>query len=363
MSAPLVFVASILVVWRALLQLVYDRVVPRAAGLPNVPAALAWWPRWDGGWYLSIAQHGYTDYPGLREARAAFFPLYPLAVRALARGLGLSYVLAGVLLSHAAVVVLAYALYRIAALQGGAPAGVAAVGCLLVYPSSFFLAGVYAIGPVAALMAASTWFGLRRRWWVACTLAGLAGATALTGLVMLPVLALLYARTDGRRRVDALWLAACPVGTGAYAAFLWRRFGSATAWFTAERVGWRRHAGLGSLGHLVLGVRDVFRGSFHDRVIHGYDFVVLVVFLVVAVLLVRDRRWSLGLLVAAVVCLPAFSGEITSMNRYALAAFPAFAWAGVRLTRHPLGMLGYGLVCVPALVGLTAWFLTGRFVG
>src|SRR3954463_3873303 len=40
--------------------------------------------RWDAVWYLRVAQGGY----GGDQARAAFFPLYPLTVRALATPLG-----------------------------------------------------------------------------------------------------------------------------------------------------------------------------------------------------------------------------------------------------------------------------------
>jgi hypothetical protein len=35
------------------------------------------WGRWDSGWFVSIAQHGYLD-PG---HSTAFFPLYPLLIR------------------------------------------------------------------------------------------------------------------------------------------------------------------------------------------------------------------------------------------------------------------------------------------
>src|SRR3954464_4548678 len=43
-------------------------------------------PRWDAVWYLRVAEPGY----GESEARAAFFPLYPLLVRGLATPFGAS---------------------------------------------------------------------------------------------------------------------------------------------------------------------------------------------------------------------------------------------------------------------------------
>src|SRR5207253_7773676 len=39
------------------------------------------WSRWDTGWYLEIAKSGYSYRPGYPSS-VAFFPLYPLLIRA-----------------------------------------------------------------------------------------------------------------------------------------------------------------------------------------------------------------------------------------------------------------------------------------
>ena len=55
--------------------------------------------RWDASWYLVIARYGYRPELGrYTSSRTAFFPLYPLGLRALSV-LGSPPVLAGVLLS------------------------------------------------------------------------------------------------------------------------------------------------------------------------------------------------------------------------------------------------------------------------
>ena len=38
------------------------------------------WARWDSGWYLDIAEHGYSFVPG-KQSNVAFFPLYPDLIR------------------------------------------------------------------------------------------------------------------------------------------------------------------------------------------------------------------------------------------------------------------------------------------
>jgi hypothetical protein len=67
--------------------------------LGNLLAAPA--ARWDAAWYLVIAHYGYRpDLGSYTAARTAFFPLYPVALKAIAAP-GLPPVLAGVLLSTA----------------------------------------------------------------------------------------------------------------------------------------------------------------------------------------------------------------------------------------------------------------------
>src|SRR5437868_7459114 len=48
---------------------------------PNSHPFINMWARWDGGWYLDIAQHGYSFVPA-KQSNVVFFPLYPDLIRA-----------------------------------------------------------------------------------------------------------------------------------------------------------------------------------------------------------------------------------------------------------------------------------------
>ena len=75
--------------------------------------------RWDSSWYLVIAHYGYRPELGsFTAARDAFFPLYPLGLRALS-GLGLQAVLAGVVFSLAAFALALYGIHRLTELELG----------------------------------------------------------------------------------------------------------------------------------------------------------------------------------------------------------------------------------------------------
>src|ERR1700722_3374237 len=73
--------------------------------------------RWDAAWYLVIAHYGYRpDLGAFTASRDAFFPLYPLGVRALS-DVGLAPVIAGESLSVMAGMAALYRLHRLTTLE------------------------------------------------------------------------------------------------------------------------------------------------------------------------------------------------------------------------------------------------------
>src|SRR6476660_1374469 len=66
---------------------------------------------WDGVWYRTIAEQGYLLIPG-RQSDPAFFPLFPIVLRAL-QGLGLSFLTTGILVTNAAFVIGVVAFYEL----------------------------------------------------------------------------------------------------------------------------------------------------------------------------------------------------------------------------------------------------------
>ena len=67
--------------------------------------------RWDTGFYVSIAEEGYR-YQGVPLPSVAFFPLYPLLMRALAAVVGDALV-AGLIISNVALLLATMLLYRL----------------------------------------------------------------------------------------------------------------------------------------------------------------------------------------------------------------------------------------------------------
>src|SRR5687768_4408943 len=75
---------------------------------PEPLGALSYWAHWDGRWLAHIAEHGYDT-----DTATAFFPLYPLILRAgVEAGLGVAIV--GVVVSTLAALAALYFVYALA---------------------------------------------------------------------------------------------------------------------------------------------------------------------------------------------------------------------------------------------------------
>jgi hypothetical protein len=263
--------------------------------------------RWDSDWFLVIARFGYRpDLAPATSARTAYFPLYPLGIRAISE-LGAPLVLAGVLLSLLAFALALYGIHRLTTLELARGGRLAAAGrggevsriAVIVTafsPMAFFFSAVYSESLFLALSVGLFWSARNGRWMWVGILGALAGATRSTGLMLaLPAIVLyLYgpredrlpdldpaaralatgavagARSRARRlaqplvpryrlRRDVLWLALLPAGVLIYAAWLGLSGGDALGPFHAENA-WSRQL-VGPFTGLWDGVTAAFDGA------------------------------------------------------------------------------------------------------
>src|SRR4051812_4719614 len=203
----------------ARVQLFDPGAVTRPFG-PAGDAVVAPLVRWDSVWYLAIANDGY---PAGDPRRAAFFPLYPLLVRA-AKALAGSPIVAGVAVSLVCFAVALVLLHRLTALELGPAAADEAVWALALFPAAVFFSAVYSEALYVMLSVGAIYAARTGRWAWAGTLGALGAATRSAGVLLVVPLAIMWlARADGsaRRRVrDAAWIALVPAGLAAFCAAL-----------------------------------------------------------------------------------------------------------------------------------------------
>lgn len=208
---------------------------------------------WDGLWYMDIVRNGYpTSIPPnvtyhVDEARAAFFPLFPLLGRTFDRVLpgGDSF---AVLTMNAILGLIAVVLIGLIARNlYGDRVGRTAATLAAIFPGSFVLSFAYSEALMIVLAAACLWCLLEREWVAAGVFAALATATRPNGLALVlacGVAALLAIRE--RREWQALAaVALAPIGFIAFQLWLAGHTGETGAWFRVQREAWGEGASFG----------------------------------------------------------------------------------------------------------------------
>ncbi len=334
------------------------------------------WGRWDSGWFLGIAHHGYAD-PG---HSTAFFPAYPLLVR----GVGWFFLghdlLAGVLVSLVASAVAFVLLWRLAVTVLGERVADRSVLYLAIFPTTLFLVAVYSESLYLALTVAAFLSAVRGRWTWAGIATGLAALTRVSGVILLPALAVIAWRSPNRRGALGRLALSLPI-MALWPLYLGIHYHRPFVFLTAQRAGWDRHlSSAGPLGGawdaLVAGwraVRQLLAGAGHtyfsnpDHSAMYYAGLNLEQ-LAYAVLLVtlgiyawRVLGAAYGIFVIGSLILP-FSDPVPitpllSMPRFALGVFPIFLVLGKLGDRPRLNtaiLIGFTLLLG---INLARWVL------
>lgn len=310
--------------------------------------------QWDAGWYLSVAENGYSS-----RQSAAFFPLYPLVVRGVAEVVR-STVVAGVLVSLVAAGVAAVLLARLARPLLGERGARDSLLLLALYPVAFVFTSLYPEALFLALAAGSFLAAVQGRAWTAGVLAALAVAARPLGLALVPPLLLLLRPRDGspRELLRPAPLLLVPVPLVLFAWHLERRLGDWDVFLDAQSEYWQRHTPtLGPLGGLWEAAESAYHGAA-QLLLHlprtgegAYDrFDQIAVWFVLHFLLLGAAAWltwvawrrlgaAYGLYSAALLVLALSSTStsfpLQSLPRYLLADFPLFLALASLLESRP----------------------------
>lgn len=208
---------------------------------------------WDGLWYMDIVRNGYPrDVPPqvtyhMDEARAAFFPLFPILGRAfdfvVPGGDSMAVLVMNTLFGFVAVVLIGLLGVRLY----GERVGRTTTTLVALFPGSFVLTFAYSESLMLLLAAAVMLCLLDQRWLLAGGFAALTTATRPNGLaiVLSCAVAAYFAIRDDRdwRALASVLLA--PIGFIAFQIWLGQHTGEATVWFRVQREAWGEGASFG----------------------------------------------------------------------------------------------------------------------
>lgn len=313
--------------------------------------------KWDSGIWLTAIEHGWPHHLPMVNGHvggstAAFFPLYPLIVRAVVSITGLGDFVTALLVSALTGLGAAVLLWFFTRELGGDTVADRATALFCFYPGALVFTMAYSEGTLLVVAIPCLWALLRRQWLLAGCLAGLATAARPNALGLIPLCGLVALEAVIRRRDWKALIAPAlsPVGVVAFVVFLHQRTGSWTAWPATER-GW---SGPNTYFGGIWSAIDTFiHHSWHP--IETFILVGAVTIAVGLPLLIRARLpwpvWAYTVLAL----IPAIVSHISTTPRLVLIAFPLFIGAAAKLRA-----LSYQLVLamvVAASIGTTAFML------
>ena len=206
---------------------------------PEIGKILSPWGSWDSGHFLRIAAGGY----GQVQFDNAFFPLYPMLIRAFDTVLPAGGLFAALVVSNIACLGFLILLQRLTELELGEQVAQRTVFYLIAFPTAFFLAAPYNTSLFLLLTTGALYAMRRGNWWLAGALAGLASATRSSGVLLaLPfVFEYLRQRDFSWRRIrwDALAVTLVPSGLIAFSLYCWRALGDPLAFTHAQQFWYR----------------------------------------------------------------------------------------------------------------------------
>lgn len=283
----------------------------------------------DVNWYLGIAEDGYEKraFEDSVPHNWAFFPVFPVIVR-LASYITGEYALTGMFISHLCFLIGLYLLHRVALLFGFSMADAdRAVFYLGVFPSSYFFSLPVSESVFFMITLSSFYFARREKWLLAGLLGALASGTRVTGVLLLPALAVLYwemyrpISSFSKLRKSGLALLLVPAGLLGFMFYLRVITGNFMA-FTGIQIAWgRRLSPFWMVLIEYLGNPAEIGAYWNFKLL---NFVATVLALTCSVVLVRQKRFALALYTCISVLIATSTATLQSQARYTVVLFPVF---------------------------------------
>ena len=289
---------------------------------------------WDGVWYARIAQHGYILVPGV-QSNPAFFPLFPILLRALNLGFGLPYTAAGAIVSNLALLVAVVAFCELGVRVLGDTAVARRAACFMaVAPMGFVFSMSYPESFALACTVLALLVALDDRWLLAAVLGAVAVLARPEAFVLVvPLAVIAWSRRellDPARRGRALAaVLAAPAAVTTYPLYLQWSLHDAGAWGRAQSAWGRAFRVTGPINAL-----EHLPSKITVQPVIGRDLAFVIVYAALLAYAARSgigASWIAG--AALVLALPIFSGSFESEARFGLLALPVY-WAVGTLVRN-----------------------------
>jgi hypothetical protein len=325
--------------------------------------------KFDSGWYLAIIEWGYgKPPPDGKPSNHAFFPLYPTTAKVLNDTFAMDGFHAGLVVTYVCLFLAMSLFYREGVQRLGEEDARASVAFLLLFPTAFFLAAVYAESMFllfALLAFRDARAGPTGRAALWGFLLGLTRASALAVAPALFLAALERRAADGSRRWGRAVLAG---GVPAATVLLWI-FGIGWVYgepglFFRSMQGWHRAtSSLSGVAAWLLSMKVRLVGADwrRDPTI-ALDYGTAVLFAAIGIYQLAKKRWSDAAWTGSAVVLPMTTGLSGGMPRFLMVVYPAYFALAEGSRGRPRLRLAWWIMSGALLLAAAARFVNWHWV-
>ena len=309
--------------------------------------------QWDGGNYLEIAQNGY-----LRNSYYAFSPLYPGLIGFLSKMTKLDLVISGIFISVVSFLAFVYFFHKYVSLLFGEKQAGASTLTFVFFPTTFFCLLIYSESLFLLFMILSMYAFAKKDYPISIVTAAVAPLIRHLGVFLILGHLFKVAIEDKNLKLSlAFVISSVPFAT--YTMVLYIVFNN-PLFFASTQSLWSRFA-LDPVSTIFLYLVPVF--SLQPLSLNNlFDLFVTATFLLVLVSGIRHLPKNLWIVSVLAILIPASTGTLTGMPRYALISLGAFILLGKFISDKPklkalVWSTSLALQCV-----LFALFITGHWI-
>lgn len=315
------------------------------------------WAQWDGGHYFRIATQGYID-----ERSLAFFPVYPFLIKFTAPIFFGNYVLSGLLISNIAALLFFVSFYKLASMLYSKKTATFATITLMTFPTAFFLGAMYPESLFLLLATlAFTYYFQKKTVQLSISMA-ISTLTKLFGVLIFFSILIDEILNFSKNKLSSnkpliIILAILPFILFLY--YMYISFGSPVK-FLAVQGYWERKITLPTttIGSYVIPMLNLSKRPANDFL----DLAVTAVFLTLLLSSIKKIPLSLWLFSFLVLLIPASTGTLSSMPRYALSSIGTFIIIGKLLEKSKKLSLLIWLTALTLQTLLAVLFVNGYWV-
>lgn len=336
-----------------------SKAIPTSAVRPMLDVLSSW----DGLWYMRIIRSGYPHVVqpnvtyDVSDARAAFFPAYPMLVRLVDKVLPGGDTMAALFTNFVLGAVAVFLVGLLARELFDIRIAERTMVLMALFPGSFVLSFAYTEALLLALAAGCMWCLLKRQWVLAGVLAAIGTATRPNGIALIAACAVasFFAIRDRREWRSLFAPLLAPAGFIGFMLWIDAHTGERGVWFRVQTEAWGEGTSFG-----LTAVRRTLKAFTHPLTSPTNTITAASVVTMILLLwfLHKHRLPSYcNAYVAVVLLLMLLPSTVTARPRFLFTAFPVLISAAVWFERDKRDWWPYVIgACSAGLVGLTALY-------